>query len=185
MRIFFRPIDLFYTLSSVFLSVFSGSQSREREKKRRGKESRLDFQTLSKPRLLPRKAAIKQSATLVPSTYRDQPTLSFSLLLSLSKETQRRRDTETLSRRVRVKNFDSSFFFFNKKLLFLSFVRVFFTLFSLPTSKEKNYCTTLCATLQLLPLFMRSESKREQLLLELLCFPTRERERERERIAVV
>ena len=163
MRIFFRPIDLFYTLSSVFLSVFSGSQSREREKKEEEKSQELDFQTLSKPRLLPRKAAIKQSATLVPSTCRDQPTLSFSLLLLLSKETKRHRDTETLSRRVWVKNFDSSFFFFfSIKNYFFSRSFVYFLLsFLYPPQKEKNYCTTLCATLQLLPLFMRSETKRE------------------------
>ena len=43
MRIFFRPIDLFYTLSSVFLSVFSGSQSREREKKEEEKSQDLTF----------------------------------------------------------------------------------------------------------------------------------------------
>jgi hypothetical protein len=38
MRIFFRPIDLFCTLSSVFLSAFSAEVSQERgEKKEEGK----------------------------------------------------------------------------------------------------------------------------------------------------
>jgi len=34
MRIFFRPIDLFCTLSSVFLSAFSAEVSQERGKKK-------------------------------------------------------------------------------------------------------------------------------------------------------
>ena len=105
MRIFFRPIDLFCTLSSVFLSAFSpGSQSREREKKRRGeKRQDLTFKRFRNQDCSPgRKPPRYNKAThrsLRRKPFDQRSTLSFSLSLSLSKETQRHGDTETLYER--------------------------------------------------------------------------------------
>lgn len=178
MRIFFRPIDLFYTLSSVFLSVFSGSQSREREKKRRGKESRLDFQTLSKPRLLPRKAAIKQSATLVKPFDVPRPTDSLFLSLTLTLE----RDTETQRHRDFFEKSSSEelwllfFLFFSIKNYFFSRSFVYFLLSLLLFQRKKTVS-------HFAPSFLPRERDDRQtrshaLSEEPLMRPTRERDRE-------
>ena len=189
MRIFFRPIDLFCTLSSVFLSAFSpGSQSREREKKRRGEKRQKDltfnhaFETKTAP---PESRRDKNKATHRSLRRTLRPTfdsLFLSLTLALERDT---RDTETqrlfTRERVRVKNFDSPsffFFFFSIKKTPFSLVRscIFYSL-SFISKKKKLYHT-------LPPLFSpvsettdrRARTRSSQ---KSLCCASRERETER------
>ena len=192
MRIFFRPIDLFCTLSSVFLSAFSpGSQSREREKKRRGEKRQKDltfnhaFETKTAP---PESRRDKNKATHRSLRRTLRPTfdsLFLSLTLALERDT---RDTETqrlfTRERVRVKNFDSPsfffFFFFNKKNSFFSRSFVYFLL-SLFYFKEKKTVSHFAPSF--LPRERDDRQTRSHALFSeepLLCVP---RERDREGIA--